>query len=310
MPSNPTLLPASEAISLVRQPEPIRIGPARSWQAVNVRELWQYRELLALLVWRDVKVRYKQTVLGAVWAILQPVMMMIVFTIFFGKVADLPSGGFPYPVFVLAGLLPWLFFSTAISNAANSVVGSEKLITKVYFPRLAIPFSSVMAALADLMIAQMILFAALLYYGFTPGLQWLLLPVLLLLLVLVAAGVGSLLAALNVAYRDFRYVLPFMVQLWLFATPAVYMQTDHGQPIEATVAAESVSEHSAPLSVTALWLVRLNPLSEIVAGYRACLFNQPLQWDALLGSFLTSLGIFAAGCLYFRRVEASFADII
>src|SRR5262249_2215314 len=200
------------------------IRSSSGWQLVNVRELWQFRELLFFLIWRDVKVRYKQTVLGAAWAILQPLMMMAIFTIFFGRMAGLSSGGIAYPLFAFAGLLPWTFFSTAISNGSNSVVASERLITKVYFPRLAIPFASVGASMADFGIAFGLLLLLMLWYGVVPGVGLLLALLIFMVIVLAALGVGTMLAALTVAYRDFRYVVPFFVQVWMFATPTVYME--------------------------------------------------------------------------------------
>src|SRR3954464_6137149 len=186
-----------------------RILPPSGWQPVNLRELWQFRELLGFLTWRDVKVRYKQTVLGAAWAVLQPAMMMVVFTIFFSRMAGLSSGNLPYPVFCYMGLLPWTFFATAISNAGNSVVGSERLITKTYFPRLAIPFASVGAAIVDFIVAFLLLVVLMLWYGVRPTAHLALVPVVFAVIVALAIGVGTLLAALNVAYRDFRYVIPF-----------------------------------------------------------------------------------------------------
>ena len=200
------------------------IRPAQGWQLINFGELWQFRELLYFLTWRDVKVRYKQTLLGAAWAILQPLLMMVVFTIFFGRMAGVSSGGVPYPLFAYAGLLPWTFFATAIAAAGNSVVGSERLITKIYFPRLAVPFAAVGAAVVDFLIAFGLLIAMMVYYRVAPGWGLLLVPVIFGAILLAALGVGTLLAALNVAYRDFRYVIPFLVQLWMFATPSVYMQ--------------------------------------------------------------------------------------
>src|SRR5438093_5120754 len=190
----------SESVTLIR--------PPRGWQLINVRELWRFRELLYFLTWRDVKVRYKQTVLGAAWAILQPAMMMVVFTVFFGRMAGVPAGDLPYPLFVCAGLLPWTFFATAVANAANSVVGSERLITKIYFPRLAIPFAAVAAAAVDFAIALGLLFAVAAYYGVTPGAGLLLVPVLALLLAFAAAGLGSRFSARTLGYRRLRLVFP------------------------------------------------------------------------------------------------------
>jgi lipopolysaccharide transport system permease protein len=268
------------------------IEPPKGWQLINARELWQYRELLGFLTWRDVKVRYKQTLLGASWAILQPAMMMVVFTIFFGRLAQVPTGDVPYPIFVYAGLLPWTFFATAIANAGNSVVGSERLITKIYFPRLAIPFASVGAAVVDFCCAVSLLALLMLWYGVAPTSGLLAVPLIFALIALAALGVGTLLAALNVAYRDFRYVIPFLVQIWMFATPTVYMQ---------------------PESNGAGWidtLLALNPLTGLVGGFRAAVLGDPLPWTAIGTSAAIVAAMFVAGCLYFRRVEDSFADII
>lgn len=267
------------------------IEPPTGWQLVNVDELWRYRELLGFLVWRDVKVRYKQTVLGAAWAVLQPAMMMVVFTIFFARLANVSTGDIPYPLFVFAGLLPWSFFSTSISSAANSVVGSERLISKIYFPRLAVPFASVGAAVIDFCVALGMLLALLLWYGKVPGPAIVLAPVIFVFFGLAATGVGTLLAALNVAYRDFRYVVPFLVQLWMFATPTIYMDP---------------SRNTDKFDL----LLLINPLSPLVASFRACILGGPIPWGSLGIAATMSVAMFIAGCLYFRRVEDDFSDII
>ncbi|MBY0522444.1 MAG: ABC transporter permease [Gemmataceae bacterium] len=268
------------------------ITASGGWQLINVRELWQFRELIYFLVWRDVKVRYKQTVLGAAWAILQPAMMMIVFTIFFSSLAHVPAGDLPYPVFVYAGLLPWTFFANAVSSAGNSVVGSERLISKVYFPRLAVPLAAVGAAVVDFIIAFGLLLVLMLAYGILPGPELLLVPVFFGVILLVAQGVGTLLAALNVAYRDFRYVLPFLIQLWMFATPTVYMQL----PEEPTGLAQAA--------------LACNPLLALIAAFRAAVLGGPIPWGACAIATVVALGMLFFGCLYFRKVEDSFADII
>jgi lipopolysaccharide transport system permease protein len=269
-----------------------RIQAAPGWQMLNLRELWRYRELLFFLIWRDVKVRYKQTVLGAAWAVLQPLMMMVVFTIFFGRVAGLPSGDLPYPLFAFAGLLPWTFFATSIATAGTSVVVSERLITKVYFPRLAVPFASVGAAVVDFAIAFGMLVVLMLGYGVLPGPGLLLAPVIFAVILLAALGVGTLLAALNVAYRDFRYVIPFLVQVWMFATPTVYMQLDAGK---------NGVLHS---------LLAFNPMTGLIANFRAACLGGPLDWAQLGVTTACMLVVFLLGCFYFRRVEDNFADII
>jgi lipopolysaccharide transport system permease protein len=280
----------------------IIIRPPSGWQLVNVRELWRHRELLFFLTWRDVKVRYKQTVLGAAWAVLQPAMMMVVFTVFFSRLAKVSSGDLPYPVFVYAGLLPWTFFATAISSAANSVVGSEQLISKIYFPRLIVPFAAVGAAVVDFGVAFLMLVALMLYYGIVPGISLLLVVPLVGLLTLAALGVGTLLAALNVAYRDFRYVVPFLVQIWMFATPTVYMQV--------AVSAEGSGNASGQVTPVLAALLGLNPLTCVVAAFRAAMLGSPYDWQSLGLSVGMVLITFIAGCLYFRRVEDHFADII
>lgn len=265
---------------------------ARGWQGLNVRELWQFRELVYFLVWRDVKVRYKQTALGVAWAILQPLLLMIVFTLFFSHLAGLSSGSTPYSVFVYAGLLPWTFFATAIANAGHSVVGSERLLTKVYFPRLAIPFASVGAAVVDFVIAFAMLVVLMAWHGIAAGAGLLLVPVIFAVMVLAALGVGTLLAALNVYYRDFRYVIPFLVQLWMFATPTIYLQTP-----PAAVGKFQV-------------LLFLNPMAGLIDSFRAVTIGGPINWGRLGLSSACSLVMFLCGCLYFRKVEDTFADII
>lgn len=272
------------------------IDPPSGWQLINVRELWRYRELLYFLTWRDVKVRYKQTLLGATWAILQPVMMMVVFTIFFARLARVPAGNLPYPLFVFAGLLPWTFFSTAIASAGNSVVGSERLITKIYFPRLAVPFAAVGAAVVDFLFAMAVLLAMTLYYAINgapihPGPALLLAPAIFALITLAAIGVGTLLAALNVAYRDFRYVIPFLIQLWMFATPTIYMQP-------------------APADAGLRAAILVNPLAVLIAAFRASVLGGPIPWGHVILSAAVCIALFLTGCLYFRKVEDNFADVI
>jgi lipopolysaccharide transport system permease protein len=269
------------------------IRPPRGWRLINVRELWHARDLLYFLAWRDVKVRYKQAVLGAAWAVLQPALMMVVFTVFFSRLAGLPSGELPYEVFVLAGLLPWTFFATAVASAGNSVVGSERLITKVYFPRLAVPFAAAGAAVVDFVIALGLLAVLMACFGVPPAATALLAPVVFLFILLAALGFGTLLAALNVAYRDFRYVIPFLLQLWVLATPAVYMEL--------------------PAELRAGWVgaaMALNPLTGLIDAFRACLVGGAIDWTLLGLSCVVVVVVFLAGCLYFRRVEDRFADII
>lgn len=268
------------------------IRPSNGWQPINAGELWRFRELLAFLVWRDVKVRYKQTLLGAAWAVLQPALMMLVFTIFFGRMAGVSSGGLPYPLFVYMGLLPWTFFSTAVSNAGNSVVGSERLITKVYFPRLAVPFASAGACLVDFCIAFGLLVVLMCWYHVVPGVTVLILPFVLAGIALMATGVGTFLAALNVKYRDFRYVIPFLVQFWMFGTPTIYMQPT----------GTSAKGYHA--------LLALNPMTGLVASFRAACSGTPVPWGQLGICSACALVAFVLGCFYFRRAEQHFADMI
>jgi lipopolysaccharide transport system permease protein len=294
------------------------ITPARGWQWVDVGELWRYRELVYFLTWRDVKVRYKQTLLGAAWAVLQPAMMMVVFTLFFAGLAGVSSGGLPYPLFAYAGLLPWTFFATAIANAGNSVVGSERLITKIYFPRLAVPLAAVGAAAVDFVVALGLMVLLMMVYGIAPGAGLLLVPVIFGVILLAAVGVGALLAALNVAYRDFKYVIPFLVQVWLFATPSVYMQTPglaSGPRAAAAVAVAAVP--IAPVGARPGLppgrleaLLALNPMTGLVAAFRAAALGTPIDWAGLGLSTAAVLLIFLFGCLYFCKVEDQFADII
>lgn len=292
------------------------IRPPSGWRLINVGELWRYRELLYFLTWRDVKVRYKQTLLGAAWAVLQPAMMMVVFTIFFGRLADVPSGGIPYPLFVFSGLLPWTFFATAIATAGSSVVGSERLITKIYFPRLAIPFASVGAALVDLAVAFSMMLLLMVWYQVMPTAQLLLVPVLVGILALAALGIGTLLAALNVAYRDFRYVIPFLVQLWMFATPSVYMDVKSAEPAASSQVASVDEQQPQPNAETSAtpsavkWLLNLNPITGLIAAFRAAVLGTAIPWESIAVSAATTVLLFLMGCLYFRRVESSFADII
>jgi lipopolysaccharide transport system permease protein len=268
-----------------------RIRPSRGWVALNLRELWEYRELLWFLVWRDVKVRYKQTVLGAGWAILQPVATMVVFSLFFGRLAGVPSDGLPYPIFSFAGLVPWTFFSQGLSQSANSLVGSHNLITKVYFPRLAIPISTVLAGLVDFALAFLVLLIMMLAYGIVPGPEVLALAPLLLLALVTALGAGLWLSALNVQFRDVRYIVPFLTQLWLFLTPIAYPSSLLGEPWRTVYG--------------------LNPMAGVVEGFRWALLGTGEPPGAMLAaSVLAALVLLASGALYFRRTERTFADVI
>jgi lipopolysaccharide transport system permease protein len=272
---------------------PVTVVERRSgWRLVDGGELWRYRELLFFLAWRDVKVRYKQTALGVAWAVLQPVATMAVFTLFLGRLAAAPASGVAYPLFVFAGILPWTLFANAVTAASSSVVGNQSLVSKVYFPRLIIPLSAVAASLVDFAVAFGVLVVLMLWHGATPGWGLLLAPVLLFGLVITAVGVGTLLAALTVAYRDFRYVVPFGVQLAMFATPCIYLQTE------------------AVLDPGGRALLLLNPVHGLIDNFRRAMLGGPLEWPSLAAA--TGLGLLCLllGCLYFRRVERSFADII
>jgi lipopolysaccharide transport system permease protein len=273
-------------------PQRTVIRPCRGWRTIDLAELWKYRELLFFLTWRDVKVRYKQTALGAAWAILQPLMTMVVFSIFFGRLAGVSSGSVPYPLFAFAGLLPWTFFANAISGAGMSVVGSERLITKIYFPRLIVPVSAVGASIVDFGIALGMLGVLMAWYGVAPSPMIVLAPLLVLGLFLAAVGIGSLLAALNVSYRDFRYVIPFMIQLWMFCTPTIYMQSDR--------------------LATSNWryVLPLNPAYGLIKNFRTSVLGGDLDPYSLGVSMAVAVLCFVAGTLYFRRVERGFADII
>jgi lipopolysaccharide transport system permease protein len=270
------------------------IAPPRGWQLINWAELWRFRELIYILAWRDIKVRYKQTVLGAAWAVLQPAMMMVVFTIFFGKIGGIESLDVPYPVFVYAGLLPWLFISAAVSSASNSVLGSERLVTKIYFPRLALPLSAVATALVDFCFAFGLLLVLMVCNGLMPNLAVFLVPVFLVLLTVTALGLGTLLAGLHVAFRDFRYVTPFMIQLWMFVTPTIYLPP----------------EKINPNNVWVRLLLNVNPLNSLIAAFRAACLGGDIAWGAVALSSALVVLLFLAGCLYFRKIEDRFADII
>jgi homopolymeric O-antigen transport system permease protein len=266
------------------------IQPSKKWSFLSFKDIWAYRELLFFLTWRDVKVRYKQTALGAAWAILQPLFMMVIFTIFFGKLAGVDSAGIPYPLFALAGLVPWTFFSNSITASGNSLVGSANLITKVYFPRLIVPAAAMLAGLVDFLLAFLMLCLLMIYYRVTVTAQLLFLPVLILLTALFALGIGTWMSALNVKYRDVRFALPFVIQLWLFVS--------------------SVILPSSSIPQKWRWVLLFNPMSGIIEGYRAALFGLPFDWPALgMASVITVLVLLYA--IYsFGRVERSFADII
>src|SRR5262245_60081502 len=284
---------ASGPAAHAAEPPRLVIERRPGWRPIDLRELWRFRELLVFLVWRDIKVRYKQTVLGAAWAVLQPFATMVVFSFFFGQVLSRQGGDqVRYPLFVFAGLLPWTFLSNAISNASQSVVGSQNMVTKVYFPRLIIPMGAAGVGLVDFLIGFAMLVLMMAVYGVTPGWSVLLAPLVLVILTGAALGIGLLLAALTVAYRDFRYVIPFSVQLWMFATPGIYMQNEglFGPRWED--------------------LLPLNPAQGLITAFRQTMLDQPLDLYSLSVSSVVSLVLLVVGAFYFRGVERNFADII
>ena len=269
----------------------LTIKPKKGWQLVDFQELIHYRDLFYFLVIRDIKVRYRQTVLGGLWAIIQPFFMMVVFTLFFGNLAKLPSDGIPYPIFSYSALVAWTYFSNAISNSSNSVVASGGLISKVYFPRLIAPLTPVVAFLLDYVISFAILIAMMLYYRIYPTIMTLFLPLLVILMMLTASGVGMVLASLNAKYRDIRYTISFVVQFWMFASPVVY-------PVSMI-----------PEKYRLLYAI--NPMAGIIEGFRSALLGTvAFPTRMLLISTLVSIVLFVIGALYFRRTERHFADVI
>jgi len=271
------------------------IAPASGWVPVRLRELWEYRELLYFLIWREVKIRYKQAVLGIVWAVLQPVLTMVIFSVVFGRFAGMPSDGLPYPIFAYCALLPWQLFTFSLTESSNSVVGNQRLITKVYFPRVMLPIAAVGVGLLDFAISLVVLLCLIGfyggYYGVTVGAGLWSVPIWALLAVLTALGVGFWLSALNVRYRDIRYTVPFLAQLWFFATPVVYPTS-------------IVPEQWRPVFA-------LNPMVGVVDGFRWALLGSPVAPDAtVLISIGAVVAILVAGLFYFRRMERTFADVI
>ena len=268
----------------------VTIEANKVWSASELRDLWAFRELLYFLTWRDVKVRYKQTELGVAWAIIQPLLTMLIFTLFFGRLAGVPSDNVPYPIFAYAGLLPWTFFANAITNSGNSLVGSANLITKVYFPRMIIPGAAVAAGLVDFAIAFVILVVLMFYYGVVPGWGLLMFLPLVLLTTLLAAGMGMWLSGLNVKYRDVRFALPFLIQLWMFVSPVIYP--------------------ASFLPAKFRWFLSLNPMTGIIEGFRASLFGHRFNWGSLGISTVITLALLLYASYSFRRMEKTFADIV
>ena len=269
----------------------IVIEKPRSWLSLRLGELWRYRELLLFFVWRDIKVRYKQTILGVAWAVLQPLITMVIFSVIFGRLANIPSDGIPYPVFSFAGLLPWQLFARSISDATSSLVTNQNMVTKVYFPRLILPMSTSLSGLVDFGIALLILFGLMVYYAIVPTWRILLIPVLVVFTLMTSMSVSFWLSALAVRYRDIRFITPFLVQVWLYATPVVYPST-------------LVPEQW-------LWLYRLNPMTAVVEGFRWVLYGQTPATSHL---YLLSVGVVLlllfSGLIFFQRMELTFADEI
>ncbi len=267
------------------------IRPTRGWRFLDLRELWTYRELVYFLAWRDIKVRYKQTVIGAAWAVIQPFFIMVVFSLFFGRLAGIPSEGLPYPLFYYSALLPWMYFANALTHATNTMVEHQQVITKVYFPRLILPFSAVLSGLVDFGIAFTVLVGMMLYYGIAPGLHALLVPGFLLLAVLTALGVGLWLSALNALYRDVRYAVPFFVQFWMFASPVAYP--------------------SSLVPAQWQWLYGLNPMAGVIEGFRWALMGQGRPPGGLFIVSIAAVLLFLVGGLfYFRKMEGTIADVV
>ena len=276
---------------ILKKAHVLRITPPSRWWAIPLGELWAYRELLYFFVWRDIKIRYKQTAIGAAWAVLQPFLTMLVFSLFFGRLAHIPSDGMPYPIFFYSALLPWMYFAAALQNSTNTIVENQRLITKVYFPRLMLPLSAVLSGLVDFGISFLMFFAMMLYYGIRPGVAVLWLPVFLLLAILTALGVGLWLSALNAIYRDVRYVLPFLTQFWMFASPVVYA--------------------SSLVPAKWRWLYGLNPMAGVIEGFRWSLtgHGEPLG-RMFVVSALVVIGVFLSGVGYFQKMETTVADVV
>jgi homopolymeric O-antigen transport system permease protein len=268
-----------------------RIRPLKGWVPIHFGELWESRDLLGLMAWRDIKVRYRQTALGATWAVLQPLLTMAVFSLFFGRLAKVPSDGLPYPIFAFAALVPWGFFSTSLTQASNSLVGSANLIKKVYFPRLVIPMSCAASALVDMCLAFMVLLGFMLWYHIAPTANAIWLPAFLALALVTSLGAGLWLSALNVRYRDVRHAVPFLVQFWLFATPIAYPSSLLHEPWRT--------------------IYGLNPMVGVVEGFRWALLGTRTAPGAVVAvSALAATTLFVTGAFYFRRMEATFADVV
>lgn len=291
MSSTPTIATAESTTSHEARPPVLHIRPPSGWWAIPFGELWTCRELLYFFVWRDIKIRYKQTAIGAAWAILQPFLTMLVFTLFFGRLAHIPSDGLPYPIFYYSALLPWMYFATSLQNATSKIVENQNVITKVYFPRLMLPISAVSAGLLDFAISFMMFIVLMVYYAVRPTWALLFLPLFLLLAFATALGAGLWLSALNAIYRDVRYVVPFLIQFWLFASPVAYA--------------------SSLVPAKWRWLYGLNPMAGVIEGFRWCLTGRGgAPGRMLLASSLVVGGVLLSGLLYFQRMETTIADVV
>jgi lipopolysaccharide transport system permease protein len=269
----------------------LRIAPSHGLLNLRLRELWEYRELLYFFVWRDIKVRYKQTAIGAAWAVLQPFLTMVVFSLFFGRLAKIPANGLPYPIFYYCALLPWMYFAGALQSATNVVVEQQRVITKIYFPRVVLPISAVLGGLVDFAISLCVLLAMMAYYGIAPTATALWLPAFLLLAILTALGMGLWLSALNAFYRDVRYVVPFLVQFWMFASPVAYP--------------------SSLVPERWQWLYGLNPMAGVIEGFRWALTGQGLPPGPILMASAAGVAVvLVSGLIYYRAMEGSIADVV
>jgi lipopolysaccharide transport system permease protein len=272
------------------KPLELILKPHSGWQPIDLQELWSRRELLRFLIWRDIKIRYKQTIFGGAWAVLQPLLPMIIFTLFFNRLAGIQTDGAPYPLFTYSGLVLWTFFANSISISSNSLVGNQALVSKVYFPRVFIPMASIGALLLDLVIAVLLLFALMAYYGWPLSLNCMFMPFYVLGTVLASSGLGLILSALNVRFRDVKYAVPFFVQMGLFVSPVIY-------PLSYIPARYQL-------------LLGLNPMSGMIIGFRHSLLGEPIDWALVALSAVTAIALFTAGLFIFRRTERRFADII
>jgi lipopolysaccharide transport system permease protein len=269
----------------------IRVEPSKGWVSLRLRELWAYRELLYFLIWRDIKVRYKQTVLGATWAIIQPFFTMVVFSLFFGKLAKIPSDGIPYPIFSYAALVPWSFFANGLNQASNSLVGNSNLINKVYFPRMTMPIASVLGGIVDFALAFIMLIGMIFYYGMVPTVNVVWLPFFLMLAFVTSLGVSLWLSAMYVQFRDVRHIIPFLTQIWLFATPIAYPSSLLSEPWRT--------------------IYGINPMVGVVEGFRwALLGSHAAPGPIIVVSSMAAMGLLISGAFYFRRMEKTFADVV